>query len=72
MYGINNNTGTLYSQHENSHTNFARGINSTNPGNKIKTAMSIFNDLENIKNSNTGGERLKSIAKIAAKIAGGM
>ena len=66
MYGLNNNTGTEYSQANNNISQLNKKINNADKGQKIqKDLMAALDAFEGLK-SESGWERLKSGIKLAA------
>lgn len=70
MYGLNNNTGTVYSNAENEITKFKKQTTNAKKGGQNETTFNktigLLAGLNNFKNSDTGTGRLMSIAQTIA------
>lgn len=72
MYGINNNTGTAYSQQNNYISQLNRKATNANKGAEIANGLiGGINAINGLK-SDSGAERAQSLAKIAQMIMGAM
>ena len=72
MYGINNNTGSTYSQQNNYISRLNKQATNAYKGAEIANGlMGGINAINGLK-SNSGAERAQSLAKIAQMIMGAM
>lgn len=63
MYGLNNNTGLLYSDDQNGWQKIKRKVNSTELGNYVKGTMNIKNALEQVENGKNLFEKTRGIVQ---------
>ena len=72
MYGINNNTGSAYSQQNNFISRMTRGATNANKGAEIASnLMGGINAIHGLQ-SNSGAERAQSLVKIAKMVMGAL
>lgn len=64
MYGLNNNTGTTYSNSNNNYDKIKKNI--TQAAGYTKTAFDGLNAIKNFQNAKTASEKIQAMSSIAA------